>query len=105
MSSLLNINKIDDDKLQLRYVLGIQEQMEDFPNRLDIMYIFILRAVQQPDRQKETFTKHALTAYHAKGHDDNIDIGLADAIKYGYIEQSCETKGKESYKIVLNPFI
>ena len=101
----LNINKINEDKLPIRYILGIQEQMEDFPNSLDILHIFIMRAVHQPDRQKETFTKHALKAYHAKGKDDNIEKGLKEAIERGYIIPVNETIGKESYKIITNPFL
>lgn len=105
MTNKVNINKIDENKLPLRYVLGIQDQMEDFPNSLDILHIFILRAVQQPDRQKETFTKHALVAYHAKGHDENIDRGLKEAVERGYLEVVNETIGKESYRILTNPFL
>ena len=101
----LNINKINEDKLPIRYILGIQEQMEDFPNSLDILHIFIMRAVHQPDRQKETFTKHALKAYHAKGNDDNIEKGLRESIERGYIIPVNETIGKESYKIKTNPFL
>ena len=101
----LNINKINEDKLPIKYVLGIQEELETFPDAFDILHIFITRAVRQPDRQKETFTKHALMAYHAKGHDDNIEKGLQHAIELGLIEQTCETEGKEAYKILINPFI
>ena len=101
----LNINKINEDKLPIRYILGIQEQMEDFPNSLDILHIFIMRAVHQPDRQKETFTKHALKAYHAKGNDENIEKGLRESIERGYIIPVNETIGKESYKIITNPFL
>jgi len=91
--SSLNINKIDDNKLPIRYVLGIQEDSEDFPTALDILYIFISKAVHQPDRQKETFTKNALTDYQAKGKEAQIDLGIKEAI------------GKESYRILINPFI
>lgn len=101
----LNINQINEDKLPIKYILGIQEELENFPDAFDIMYIFITRAVRQPDRQKETFTKHALTAYFAKGNDENIEKGLCRAIELGLIEQTCETEGKESYKILINPFI
>ena len=101
----LNINQINEDKLPIKYVLGIQEELENFPDAFDILHIFIMRAVRQPGRQKESFTKHALTAYHAKGHDANIEKGLQHAIELGLIEQTCETEGKESYKILINPFI
>ena len=101
----VNINKIDDNKLPIRYILGIQENSEDFPNALDILYIFISRAVHQPDRQKHTFTRNALTDYQAKGRDTQIDLGISEGIEKGYFEQVNETIGKESYKILINPFI
>jgi hypothetical protein len=101
----LNIYKIDENKLPLRYILGIQEQSEDFPNALDILYIFIARAVHQPDRQKETFTRNALTDYQAKGRDTQIDLGIAEGIEKGYFKQINETIGRESYRILINPFL
>lgn len=103
--SSLNINKIDENKLPIKYVLGIQEDSEDFPNALDILYIFISKAVHQPDRQRETFTKNALTDYQAKGRDSQIDLGITEGIEMGYFEPINETIGKESYKILINPFI
>ena len=103
--SNLDIYKIDKNKLPLRYILGIQEQSEDFPNALDILYIFITRAVRQPDRQKETFTRNALTDYQAKGRNTQIDLGISEGIKKGYFKQVNETIGKESYRILINPFI
>jgi len=103
--SSVNINKIDENKLPIRYVLGIQEDSEDFPNALDILYIFISKAIHQPDRQKETFTKNALTDYQAKGRDSQIVSGINDGILKGYFEPINETIGKESYKILINPFI
>ena len=103
--SNLDIYKIDENKLPLRYILGIHEQSEDFPNALDILYIFIKRAVHQPDRQKETFTRNALTDYQAKGRNTQIDLGISEGIEKGYFKQINETIGKESYRILINPFI
>jgi hypothetical protein len=101
----LNINKIDEDKLPIKYVLGIQEELESFPDAFDIMYIIISKAVRQPLRQKETFTKHAFTAYYAKGKDDNVTKGLEKAVALGLIEQTNFNEGKEAYKILINPFV
>jgi hypothetical protein len=103
--SSLDIYKIDENKLPLRYILGIQEQSEDFPNALDILYIFIKRAVHQPDRQKETFTRNALTDYQAKGRNTQIDLGISEGIEKGYFKQVNETIGRESYRILINPFL
>ena len=35
----LNLFKIDEDKLPIKYVLGIQEELENFPDAFDIIYI------------------------------------------------------------------
>lgn len=101
----LNINKIDEDKLPIKYVLGIQEELESFPDAFDILHIFITRAVRQPDRQKASFTKHALKKYFAKGRDENIEKGLEEALGMGLIEQTNLNEGKEAYKIKINPFL
>jgi hypothetical protein len=101
----LNINKIDEDKLPIKYILGIQEELESFPDAFDIMHIFINRAVRQPDRQKASFTKHALNKYFAKGRNENINSGLEEALAMGLIEQTNSAEGKEAYKIILNPFL
>ena len=101
----VDISRIDEDKLPIKYIMGVQEQSEDFPNALDILHIFISKAVHQPDRQKETFTRNALTNYQAKGRNEQIDLGLAEGLKKGYFESVCETSGKESYRILINPFI
>tara|TARA_B100000767_G_scaffold27743_1_gene24112 strand:+ start:2431 stop:2742 length:312 start_codon:yes stop_codon:yes gene_type:complete len=100
----LNINKIDENKLPIKYILGIQEELDSFPGALDIMHIFITRAVRQPERQKASFTKHALNMYFAKGKEENVDLGLDEALTMGLIEQTNSTEGKEAYSIKINPF-
>lgn len=101
----LNINKISEDKLPIKYILGIQDKLEAFPDAFDILHIFITEAVKRPDRQKETFTKHALMKYHSKGNHENAEEGLKRAIQLGLIEQTKTEPGKETYKILLNPFL
>ena len=62
-------------------------------------------AISQPDRQKETFTQHALLKYHSKGNTENAMEGLKRAIQLGLIEQIKDEVGKETYEIKINPFI
>lgn len=100
-----NIYKIDEDKLPIKYVLGIEQQFPDFPDAFDIVYAFVQRAIRNPDRHGASFTKHALTNYHAKDRSEQCDRGLAHAIELGLIECNCETEGKEAYTILINPFI
>lgn len=101
----VDIHNINEDKLPIKYVLGIHEQLEAFPDAFDILYIFINAAIRQPDRQKETFTKHALVKYYSKGNAENAEEGLKKAIQLGLIEQTKNEPGKETYKIKINPFI
>ena len=101
----VDIHTINEDKLPIKYVLGIQENLDAFPDAFDILYIFINAAIRQPDRQKETFTKHALVKYYSKGNAENAEEGLKRAIQLGLIEQTNDAPGKEAYRILINPFI
>jgi len=101
----VDVHSIVEDKLPIRYILGIQDRLEAFPDAYDILYIFINEAVKRPDRQKETFTKHALMKYHSKGNLDNAEEGLKRGLQLGLIEQIKFEEGKETYEIKINPYI
>jgi len=101
----VDVHKITEDKLPIKYILEIQDQLEGFPDAFDILHIFITEAVKRPDRQKETFTKHALMRYHSKGNIENAEEGLKRGIQLGLIEQIKFEPGKETYKILINPYL
>ena len=101
----VNVHKISEDKLPIKYILGIHESLESFPDAFDILYIFINEAVKRPDRQKDTFSKHALMRYFSKGNHENAEEGLKRAIQLGLIEQTKDEPGKETYKIKINPYL
>jgi len=101
----VNVHKITEDKLPIKYILEIQDQLEGFPDAFDILHIFITEAVKRPDRQKDTFTKHALMRYHSKGNIENAEEGLKRGIQLGLIEQIKFETGKETYKILINPYL
>ncbi len=101
----VNVHKITEDKLPIKYILEIQDQLEGFPDAFDILHIFITEAVKRPDRQKDTFTKHALMRYHSKGNIENAEEGLKRGIQLGLIEQIKFEPGKETYKILINPYL
>ena len=99
------IYELVEDKLPIKYILGIEQEFESYPDAFDIVYIYIQRARRNPERYKDTFTKYALIKYEAAGFpESNIEAGLKHAIELGLIECTCETPDKESYKIILNPF-
>jgi hypothetical protein len=101
----IDVYRIEEDKLPIKYILGIEQQFPEFPDAIDIVYGFIQRAIKNPDRHGPSFTKHALLNYHAKGREEQAINGLSQAIALGLIECTCETDGKESYTILKNPFI
>lgn len=101
----VNVFKITEDKLPIKYILEIQDQLEGFPDAFDILHIFITEAVKRPDRQKDTFTKHALMRYHSKGNLENAEEGIKRGIQLGLIKQIKFEKGKETYKILINPYL
>jgi len=103
--SKVDVHRINEDKLPIKYVLGIQEQLEAFPDAFDIMHIFIMLAVNRPDRHRDSFTRHALLKYYCNNNTENASEGLKRAIQLGLIEETKSEPGKEAYKILINPFL
>jgi hypothetical protein len=99
-----DVYNINEDKLPIKYILGIQDKLEAYPDAFDILYIFITEAVKNPSRQKETFTRHALMKYHSKGNVENASEGLKRGIQLGLLEQIKFEEGKETYEIKINPY-
>ena len=96
------ILQIDENKLPIKYVLGIQEHLTEYPTGFDILYEKIRRHIGE---DKWNFTKHASMKYHLKNADEKkVDEALKELIEDGWIRTINETEGKESYKILKNPF-
>ena len=100
----LNIGKLTEDKLPIKYILGIQEELDGFPDAFDIIHIYAVETLKKPDRPRSKFTKHSLMKYHACGNIENAEAGLKQAIELGLIEQTNFEEEKEAYQIKINPF-
>lgn len=100
----LAITKLDEDKLPIKYVLGIHEQLENYPDAFDIIYTYVTESIKRPERPRYTFTKNSLIDYHSNGNVENAEKGLEQAINLGLIEPNNIEPGKESYTIKINPF-
>lgn len=100
----LDIGKINEDKLPIKYVLGIQEELDGFPDAFDIIHIYVTETIKRPERPRSKFTKHSLMKYHSCGNIENAEKGLKQAIELGLIEQNNDEEGKEAYSIKINPF-
>jgi hypothetical protein len=99
------LDELIEDKLPIKYILGIEKEFETYPDAFDIVYAYILKIKKNPERYKGTFTKHGLITWEFPGCSiDNIDNGLKKAIELGLLECTNETEDKEAYKIILNPF-
>ena len=97
------ILKLDENKLPIKYILGIHESLPDSPTGMDILYEKVRRHVGE--EKKWNFTKHSVMRYMLKNaNEDRVDEVLKELIKDGWIRTINETKGKESFKILINPF-
>jgi hypothetical protein len=100
----LNLFKINEDKLPIKYVLGIQEELENFPDAFDIIHIYVVENINRPSRPQVGFSKASLLKYHANGNVETTEKGIEQAINLGLIEQTKFEEGKETYSIKINPF-
>jgi len=99
-----NLSILNEDKLPIKYILGIQEELENFPDPFDIIYIYVVETLKRPDRPRNNFTKHSLLNYHSRGKIENAEKGLEGAIQLGLLEQTNFEEDKEAYRILINPF-
>jgi len=96
---------INEDQIPVKFILGIEKDLEGYPDPFDILYFYVNLAYRQPDRYKGSFTRHAMVTYHFKESDHTImDASLNKLVEEGYIEQTKDEPGKEAYKIIINPF-
>ena len=97
--------KINEDKLPIKYVMGIEKDLPGYPTYLDIIYSQVSMSVRNPDRYKQTFTLHAMKTYRFPEVDEQHLIkSINEAIEEGLLEQTNHEEGKEAYSILLNPF-
>lgn len=96
---------INEDKLPIKYILGIEKDLETYPDPLDVLHHVVDLACRNPDRYKGTFTKHACKTYWFKDVDETkLTESINQLTQMGYIIETNDTPGKEAYKIMINPF-
>lgn len=96
---------INEDRVPVKFILGVEKDLVGYPDPFDILYHFVNLAYRNPDRYKDSFTKHAITQYFFKDcSPELIEESLNALIEEGYIEQTKDQPGKEAYKIMINPF-
>jgi len=55
--------KLSKDKLPIKYILGIEKDLPDYPTALDVLQAEVKLSNRNPDRYKGSFTFHALKTY------------------------------------------
>jgi len=96
---------INENKLPIKYILGIEKDLESYPDPLDVLHHAVDLAYRNPDRYKGTFTKHACKTYWFKEtSEEKLTESINQLTQMGYIIETNDTPGKEAYKIIINPF-
>ena len=96
---------INEDKLPIKYILGIEKDLESYPDPIDVLHHVINMAYRNPERYKASFTKHAAKTYWFKEtEDEKLTESINKLTQMGYILETNTTPGKEAYKVIINPF-
>tara|TARA_B100001287_G_C22657170_1_gene518385 strand:+ start:640 stop:939 length:300 start_codon:yes stop_codon:yes gene_type:complete len=97
--------KLNKDKLPIKYILGIEKDLPDYPTALDVLQAEVKLCNRNPDRYKGSFTYHALKTYRFPDSDhDKILESALELVELGLVEQTNSEPGKEAFKILINPF-
>lgn len=97
--------KLNKDKLPIKYILGIEKDLSDYPTALDVLQAEVKLCNRNPDRYKGSFTYHALKTYRFPDSDHNKILESAlELVTLGLVEQTNSEPGKEAFKILVNPF-
>tara|TARA_B110000977_G_C10766350_1_gene372808 strand:- start:230 stop:529 length:300 start_codon:yes stop_codon:yes gene_type:complete len=97
--------KINEDKLPIKYVLGIEKDLPNFPTSFDILLSEIKLCVRMPDRHKGNFTLHALKTYRfTETEEDHLLNSINELVELDLVKVLNTDQGKESWTITTNPF-
>ena len=97
--------KINKDNLPIKYILGIEKDLPDYPTALDVLQAEVKLCNRNPERYKGSFTFHALKTYRFPESEPNKVLESAkELVTLGLCEQTNEEPGKEAFKIIKNPF-
>jgi len=97
--------QINEDKLPIKYVLGIEKDLPNYPSAFDILLAEIKLCVRMPDRHKGNFTLHALKTYRFPETEENHLLeSINELMELDLVEELNTSGGKESWKIKTNPF-
>jgi hypothetical protein len=97
--------QINEDKLPIKYILGIEKELPGYPGGFDILVNEVRMCSRNPDRYKGSFTLHALKTYRFPETEiEQLKESMQELVELGLVEQTNSDEGKEAWKILINPF-
>lgn len=97
--------KLNKDKLPIKYILGIEKDLPDYPTALDVLHAEVKKSNRNPERYKGSFTYHSLKTYRFPESDHETILKSAmELVSMGLCEQTNNEPGKEAFKIIKNTF-
>ena len=72
--------KLSKDKLPIKYILGIEKDLPDYPTALDVLQAEVKLSNRNPDRYKGSFTFHALKTYRFPESDHDKILKSAEEL-------------------------
>jgi hypothetical protein len=74
--------------LPIKYVLGIEKDLPNYPSAFDILLAEIKLCVRMPDRHKGNFTLHALKTYRFPETEENHLLkSINELMELGFVEE------------------
>jgi hypothetical protein len=98
----MNFNQ---DKIKLKYILGMHKDMPGYPTGEDILYYVIKRHHEKGKEGSVTFTDNLLFKKLGAEYSDIITESLNKLVHDDYVSIQRETNESITYKVLKNDYI
>ena len=98
----MNFNQ---DKIKLKYILGIHKDLPGYPTGEDILYYVIKRHHEKGKDGDVTFTDNLLFKKLGDEYADNIIQSLNELVHSSQVSILRETNESTTYKVLKNDYI
>lgn len=96
--------KIDNNKLEVKYIIGNYRDLKGYPSPKDIMYS-ILQWMISENKEKYIIFSENLVSKLVDLDQEKTKEYLEILVNKGYLEHVKDTNTKSIYKVIINPFI
>ena len=95
--------EFNKDKILIKHLLGMEIDMEGYPQPEDILYSVCKRAYDKHRKGDVTFTNNLIEKKFTDN--DILSVSIKKLINNGDIVITKENSDKISYKVVKNPYL